>query len=103
MNSYPDVFNQKKMKIVNQQSIDNNNLTALHTTPYIVRQNIIQDNSVPREHFKHTWSNQRGHGNIVFGKNSNINKSKINVQPYNRINKIGSPYSSNVDTKMAWN
>ena len=105
MNSYPEVFHQKPIQTVNPNAIISGpkQLTTIHTSPFNRRLDVIQDNHVGPEQFKHTWSNQRGYGNIVFAKNGKDNKPKINVKPYNRLNRMDCPYSTDVNVQSAWN
>ena len=101
MNNYPDVFNQPKNLNFNESRLKQ--LTTVHSSPYSLRKNVIQNNEViETSKFKHVWSNQRGYGNIVFGKTGNGTKSQINVVPYNRIPHLKCPYSVDVNTESAW-
>ena len=104
MNNYPDVFHQQSVKSNPSVIVSNTKeLTTIHHSPIQRGLNVIQDNSVRLGQSDHVWSNQRSYGNIVFGRNGPDNKAKINVEPYNRINKMNCPFSTSVDVKSAWN
>ncbi len=98
MNNYPDVFSIDKIPMTKH---------TLHYSPYESKinktTNVIQDNTVSYNDSRNKlWCNQRGYGNLVFGKNSSDNHVKINVKSYNRIPPLNVPYSSKVNSEMAW-
>lgn len=104
MNNYPDVFHQSSVKKNPNVIVSNTKqLTTTHYSPIQRGLNVIQDNNVNFGQSEHVWSNQRSYGNIVFARNGPNNKSIIHVEPYNRINRMSCPYSTQVNTDFAWN
>lgn len=50
----------------------------------------------------HTWSNQRGYGNIVVGTNDANHNIFGSIYPWNRIPQLQSPYDTFVKIENAW-
>ena len=133
MSEYPGIFNKKCMSkqdikcnshdlcnlnintvgsdknIINIDKTDrnglspfNNNTKCGYKSPSL--EYVVSDNNViniPRS--SHSWSNQRGYGNIVVGSFDTCSNIYSKVHPYNRIPPLSIPTETNVDTNMAWN
>ena len=77
--------------------------STIHCLPYKPPSKVIGNNTV---NFKtvntHSWSNQRGYGNIVTATNDTCNNIHAKVKPFNRIEPLSAPFFTNADVKMAW-
>ena len=82
---------------------NSDNSQSLYCLPYSAPSNVIDSNLVDFEPTdSHSWSNQRGYGNIVVATYDTCNNIHGKVNPWNRIPKATNPYSSPADIKMAW-
>ena len=81
----------------------NDNTTTNYCQNYAAPINVINDNIV-REKPKsaHSWSNQRGHGNIVVGTHDSCNNIHGRVHPFNRIFPLSEPHIGPAVKKDAW-
>jgi hypothetical protein len=63
----------------------------------------IQTNEIdyPQES-QHTWSNQRGYGNVVFGTSNPQGDIMGKVSPWNRLPSMKHPYDTLVQIESAW-
>ena len=58
--------------------------------------NIVSENKIDYKlSSNHTWSNQRGYGNIIVGNLDTCNNIHTRVHPYNRIDRLNYPFQSN--------
>ena len=77
--------------------------TTTHCLPYETPKRVIQNNLVD---FKpvdnHSWSNQRGYGNILLATVDNQNNVKGSIHPYHRIQPLRQPYDGPADIYNAW-
>lgn len=78
-------------------------LTTTHCQAYGAPTNVIQDNTVnwPQEN-QHTWSNQRGYGNVVISTVDSANNVRGRVSPWNRIPSLVAPIDVSIDPSVAW-
>ena len=77
--------------------------TTTHCLPYDTPKRVIQNNLID---FKpvdnHSWSNQRGYGNILVATVDNQNNVKGSVHPYHRLQPLKQPYDGPADIYNAW-
>jgi hypothetical protein len=104
-----ETYNKAKVSNSKFENNYSNNLKPLkcsqttHCLEYKAPKEIINDNIVDFDTTNsHSWSNQRGYGNIVMATNDTCNNIRGKVHPWNRIPKLNNPYSSPADIKMAW-
>lgn len=124
-NNYPNSFKENCAK---KMECDNSSKTCKNSSVYIKKElnklkksNDNKNNSKtqcieysnPKKEIKeniinfdilsnHTWSNQRGYGNIMLGSNDNCNNLNNKIYNWNRIPKQNNPYSTPANVDMAW-
>jgi len=77
--------------------------TTTHCLPYDAPKRVIQNNLVDFKPVNnHSWSNQRGYGNILVATSDNQNNIKASVHPYHRIQPLRQPYDGPADIYNAW-
>tara|TARA_B100001093_G_C26837431_1_gene1019015 strand:+ start:585 stop:1052 length:468 start_codon:yes stop_codon:yes gene_type:complete len=77
--------------------------TTTHCLPYDAPKRVIQNNLVDfRPVDNHSWSNQRGYGNILLATADNQNNVKGSVHPYHRLQPLRQPYDGPADIYNAW-
>jgi len=69
-----------------------------YSSPYDISNNNINFNLLSN----HSWSNQRGYGNIQVSSFDDCNNLKGKIFNWNRIPKQYNPYSSPANVNMAW-
>ena len=100
----------KKQKVVSEsilaedaENVLVNDNSTIHCLPYEAPTKVIGNNKVDFKTVNsHSWSNQRGYGNIVSATNDTCNNIHAKIKPWNRIEPAHSPYFTNADVKMAW-
>ena len=77
--------------------------TNSHCQAYGHPQNVIQSNEIhEKPQWSHSWSNQRGYGNIVLATNDTCNNVHGRVHPYNRLTALKQPYEGPAVIRDAW-
>lgn len=123
MSKYPDAFssncktnkdifieNSIFCKTNNTYNLFNNQLSPFTTekkknctykSPDLSK--VVSDNKIiENDQIKHSWSNQRGYGNINIESLNKNNDIYLESYKYNRIFPLTKPFYTNVDTKQAW-
>lgn len=89
--------NEKK-KLKNMDKYLNSNCKNYNSSLEIINNNVIDFNFDENK----SWSNQSGYGNIIIQSNDQCNNLNGRMHHWNRIFQLPKPYSTNVNTRMAW-
>jgi len=75
---------------------------TIHRLPFGIPKNVIQDNTVENIKVHHTWTNQRGYGNIINAHLTLDGVISARVSPWNRLPPLSMPYSGPAQGTTAW-
>ena len=102
--SSSDVLNtQNTQSPLLKNEINAGDSTTTYCQAYGVPERVIQDNEINQKpNWSHSWSNQRGYGNIVVATDDTCNNIHGRVHPWNRIAPLSMPYDGPAVIKKAW-